>query len=166
MTEKQTLTVNRVVAFFAGALLTVAVMSFTVVNSANEEAEELRAALDTSRYEAGRLLSDAEAQFAKGDFDEARVSLETLFENQPGSAQATEGKELLASINSAQEQTDARWEAALPAIREQWKADMAAELREEADAARAEAESEMESIIEAAWDDAKDDLRENWQEQL
>jgi len=163
MNEKNRLTINRIVAMLAGGLLVFAVMSFTVVNSANSRIDELSQALDSSRYEAGRLLADAEEQFAAGNYEQAGTSLATLFEHQPGSAEAAEGKTLLIAIENAETEANAQWEAALPAIRTQWTADLTAKLRAESVAARAELEENMESTVGQEWVKAVDDVREKWE---
>jgi len=142
MNEKTRLTVNRIVAVLAGGLLVFAVMSITVVNSANNQIEELSQALDTSRHEAGRLLSDAEELFAAGNYVQAAASLETLFQHQPGSAEAARGS--------------ARWEAALPAIRTQWTASFVSERR-------ADLEENMDEVAEEEWENVVKDLRESWE---
>ncbi len=160
--EKRTLMINRVVSFLAGGLLVFAVMSFTVVKSANSENAELSKALDTSRFEAGRLLDDAKAQLSTGDYTEAEASLTTLLANQPGSPEATEGKALLARVEAESAASDQRWEAALPAIRQEWTEAMAADLRAEFDEDRAEFESELEAKINEAWEKARADVRADW----
>ena len=163
--EKRTLIINRVVSFVAGALLVFAVMSFTVVRSANAENEELSQALDTSRFEAGRLLEDAKAQLSSGDYKEAEASLTALFANQPGSPEATEGKALLAMVEQEAAEADQRWEAALPSIREEWTQAMAAELRAEFEEDRAKFESDLEATINTAWEKARSDVRATWSEE-
>lgn len=99
--ERRTMFLNRMVSFLVGGLLVFAVMSFTVVSSANAENEELAAALDTSRFEAERLLEDAKAQLSNRDYAEAEASLTALFANQPGSDEATEGRALLSASGGA-----------------------------------------------------------------
>ncbi len=163
MNEKTRLTVNRVVAMLAGGLLVFAVMSFTVVNNANDRIDQLSQALDTSRFEAGRLLADAEEQLAAGNYAQASESLEMLFEHQPGSAEATEGRALLTTVTNAENEANARWEAALPEIRAQWTADYAADLRAESTAARAELEENMETIVSDEWAKVINDMRETWE---
>ena len=163
--EKTKLYVNRIVAFLLGGLLMFAVMSFTVVKNVKTQNAEITSALDTSRYEAGRLLEDAKAQLASGDYSEAKQSLTTLFENQPGSAEAAEGKKLMPTIETAEVKADEQWEAALPDIREQWSKNMKADLREKADAERAKLESEMDTRIAQAWDKEKEQIREEWEQQ-
>ncbi len=161
--EKSKLNVNRLLAFLVGGLLVFGVMSLTVVKSVRTENTELTEALDVSRYEAGRLLSGAEAQFAAGDFVEARASLEALIENQPGSAEAVEGRTLLVAVQTAISEAEARWEQELPGIRDAWSAEMAAKLLADSDDVRAKLESEMEATINAAWERAKADVRSDWE---
>lgn len=163
MNEKIRLTVNRVVAVLAGGLLVFAVMSFTVVSNANNRIDELSQALDTSRHEAGRLLADAEEQLAVGNYAQATTSLETLFEHQPGSAEATRGRALLTTVKNAENEANARWESALPEIREQWIADHAASLRADSAATRAELEDNMEKLTSDAWAEVVSDVREVWE---
>jgi hypothetical protein len=163
--QKRTLIVNRVVSFIVGGLLVFAVMSFTVVNSANAEIEELSKALDTSRFEAGRLLEDAKAQLASGDYAEAEASLTALFANQPGSPEAAEGKDLLARVKAEAAEADQRWEAALPSIRQEWTEAMAAELRAELEEDRAKFEDELEAKINVAWERARSDVRAAWSDE-
>jgi len=153
--EKRTLIVNRLVSFIAGGLLVFAVMSFTVVKSANAKNEELSQALDTSRYEAGRLLDDAKAQLSAGDYQKAEASLRALFANQPGSSEATEGKTLLAKVEEEAAAADQRWEAALPSIREEWTQVMSTELR-------AKFERDLEATINKAWEQARTKVRDEW----
>ena len=163
--QKRTLIINRVVSFIAGGLLVFAVMSFTVVKSANAENAELSKALDTSRFEAGRLLEDAKAQLSSGDYKAAEASLTALFDNQPGSSEATEGKELLARVEQEAAAAEERWEAALPSIRAEWTEAMAAELRAEFDEDRAKFESELEATINNAWEKARSDVRADWSDE-
>lgn len=163
--EKRTLIINRVLAFLVGGLLVFAVMSFTVVKSANAENEELSNALDTSRFEAGRLLEDAKAQLSSGDYDKAAATLTSLFANQPGSPEATEGKALLAKVEDEAVSADLRWEAALPSIRAQWTETMEAELRADFEEDRAEFENELEAAINEAWEKARPGVRTEWSEQ-
>lgn len=163
--EGRTMFINRVVSFLVGGLLVFAVMSFTVVNNVNAENEELAEALDTSRFEAERLLEDAKAQLSNRDYAEAEASLTVLFANQPGSDEATEGRALLAQVEEQQATADSRWEAALPSIREQWTETMVAEIRAKADADRVELENELEETVNEAWDDAISEVRESWAEE-
>lgn len=159
MNEKTRMTVNRVVALLAGGLLVFAVMSFTVVSNANTRIDELSRALDTSRHEAGRLLADAEEQLAAGDYAQATTSLETLFQHQPGSAEATEGRALLITVKSEEQEAHARWEAAVPEIQAQWTADYAANLR-------TEMEETMDKKTSDEWAKVANDVREAWELEL
>lgn len=162
MNETTRTYLERIIAFAAGALLVFAIMSLGVVNRLNEENAELSSALDASQNEAGRLLADAKALFASEDYTQAKASLEALFDKQPGSAEAAEGKQLLAEIEAAEISAEEQWQEVLPAIREAWMADMQAELQQKWDAERAKLEANMSAAIEEAWEQSKDKVRAEW----
>lgn len=166
LNEKTRTNINRVVGALVGGLLVFAVMSFTVVNSANDRIDELSEQLDTSRHEAGRLLSDAEAQLENEDYTKAKASLETLFENQPGSAEAEEGSDLMVTVQDAEAAANAKWDEAQSDVRERWTSNLAEKLRAELEANRAELENNLEETVSEAWDDAKEDVREEWEADL
>ncbi len=162
---KDNLLVNRIVALLVGGLIVFLIMTLTVVQTGKKENTEMAKALDTSRYEAGRLLSDAEAQLESRDYSGARESLDTLFLNQPGSPEAIEGKTLLTRVDTEEAAAEARWEAALPQIKEEWSQAMATELRAKSDKERATFEANLESEITKAWDKAKSKVRTTWENQ-
>ena len=164
LNENMKILLNRAIAFIIGGLLVFAVMSLTVVKDAKSKNVELSATLDTSRYEAGRLLNDAKAQFASHDYTKARESLQTLFENQPGSTESVEGKMLLASVESAEKASNMRWEKALPAVRQEWTTAMATELRKQWDADRAKLDSGLQKTVNDAWEKAMPEVRADWEE--
>lgn len=163
--ENRRLIVNRIISFLAGGLLVFAVMSFTVVSTAKKQNAELTKALDTSRYEAGRLLSDAKAQFASKDYAKAKLSLTALFANQPGSVEAEEGKKLLPDIENAEKAANAKWEAAMAGVQKKWADTMTAELRAKSDKTRAEMEKDLVNTIIQEWEKAKSKVREEWEKQ-
>ncbi len=160
--EQIGLIIKNVLFFIIGGLLVFAIMSFSVVNDLKAENAELTEALDISRYEADRLLEDAKAQFESGDYSEAKATLKTLFEKQPGSKEAAEGRELLLTVEDEEMAADKRWEAALPEIRKEWLNNMAERLLVESDEERAELEKNLNEIITEAWEDAKSKVREEW----
>jgi hypothetical protein len=162
MNEKTRLTVNRVVALLTGGLLVFAVMSFTVVSTANSRIDDLTRDLDASRYEAGRLLANAEEQFAGGDYVTATQSLERLFQHQPGSVEAIEGRALLQTVRAAESAAEERWDDAMPEIRARWGAEHAAKLRMESAATRARQEERMDDVVQEAWLKAVDTVRREW----
>jgi hypothetical protein len=164
-TETMKLYAGRIGLFLAGGLLVFAVMSFTVVNSANKQNEQLTETLDTSRYEAGRLLADAEAQFENKNYIKAKESLNALFANQPGSEEAVKGEALMLTIQKAEKASNANWEAAKPAIKQEWGEDLAAEILAEADAERAKLEENMDATINEEWEEAEEKVRENWEKE-
>jgi hypothetical protein len=147
-------------------LLVLAVMSFTVVNSVRSKNDELTKALDTSLYEAGRLLSSAQADYVSTDYARAETTLRTLLEKQPGSPEAVEGKELLAEVVSAQAESDKRWATEMPAIEKAWSAKLIADLRAKSDLARTELENGLPDTVSKAWDQAKEQIRADWEKQL
>jgi hypothetical protein len=161
--ENRNILVNRIVSFIAGGLLVFAVMSFTVVSSAKKENKQLTSTLDVSRYEAGRLLADAKAQFESLDYAEAGASLENLFMNQPGSSEAAEGKKLLVQLEAAEKAANTEWNNALAEVRTKWFADRAAELREKSDNERAKLEEGLTAQIEQEWEKAKEKVRAEWE---
>lgn len=163
-TFKDNLLVNRIIALLVGGLIVFAIMSLTVVQTGKKANAELAIALDTSRYEAGRLLSDAQAQSESKDYDASKESLEELFLYQPGSTEAEEGKLLLTSIETAEEDATAKWEIAKSQVKEDWSLAMAADLRAESDKERADMEADLEDTIDQAWNKAKSEVRDTWEE--
>ena len=163
-TFKDNLLVNRIIALLVGGLIVFLIMTLAVVQPGKKDNAEMSKALDTSRYEAGRLLADAEAQLESKDFNASKESLEKLFLYQPGSPEAVEGKTLLTSVETAQAEATARWEAALPQIKEEWSQAMAAELRAKSDKERATLESNLDETITKAWDKAKAKIQSTWEE--
>ncbi len=161
--EQISVIVKHILFFLIGGLLVFAIMSLTVVSNLKAENEELTEALDISRYEAGRLLEDAKAQFEYGDYSEAKSTLKTLFENQPGSEEAAEGRKLLVTIEDEEIAADKRWEAVLPEIREEWLNNLAERLLVESDEERVELEKSMNKIITDEWEKAKSKVREEWE---
>lgn len=164
-TERMKLYAGRIGLFLAGGLLVFAVMSFTVVKTANKQNEQLSKTLDISRYEAGRLLADAEAQFENRNYSKAKESLTTLFANQPGSEEAVEGKALMVTVENAELASNAKWEAAMPGIKQEWGEALAAEMRAKSDAERADLEENMDETINKEWDKAKAKIRETWEQE-
>ncbi len=92
LNEKLRIAVNRIMSFLIGGLLVYAVMSMAVVSNIKEENAQLAKELDDSKFEPGRLLAGAKAQFANQEFDKVMQTLTTLFEKRPGSSEATEGQ--------------------------------------------------------------------------
>ena len=163
---KENLLVNRIIALLVGGLLVFGIMSLTVVQTGKKQLTAMAVELDTSRYEAGRLLDDATAQLNNKDYDKSKESLEKLFTNQPGSPEAIEGKALLISVETAQSSAEARWNAALPRIKKEWSEAMAAELRAESDKKRADMEAGLEKTIAQAWDKAESNVRADWEKEI
>jgi len=163
--EKVNLALNRIGFLLAGALVTFAVLSITVISSANAEIASLTSALDTSQYEAGRLLSDGLAQYEAGDYAKAQETLGLLLTKQPGSVEAAEGKILITEVMNAASAANARWEAALPEIRAEWIVNKSVELRKDADAVRLQAENDVDENARFAWNNAIEDVHSEWESQ-
>lgn len=165
LNDKAKLYINRIITAGIGGLLVFAVMSVSVVRDANERIDQLSEELDTSRNEASRLLADAEAQLENNDYDEARASLEQLFDNQPGSDEAEEGEALMDTIDEEEATADAQWESSEEAVRERWTSQLVEEMRAELEADRAEMEEDLEETVSEAWDDAREEVRDEWREE-
>jgi hypothetical protein len=163
MIENQTtrVWVNRVLAFLLGALLIYAVMSFSVVKNLKEENTELKKEL----YDPGKLLTSAKDLFGNRNYGEAKKTLDNLFEKHPGATEIAEGKQLYAEIEAEQNALDKKWEAAVGAIREEWAATMAAQLRAEFEKDRETLEKNMNDVLNTEWDKMKDRIRDEWEKQ-
>jgi hypothetical protein len=110
-------------------------------------------------------LADAKAQFTDRDYAKAKVSLTTLLDKQPGSAEASEGKTLLPAIENAEKAADAKWVAAVASVQKKWADDLAAEIRAKSDKTRAQLEKDMNDTINQEWEKAKNKVREDWEKQ-
>lgn len=162
---KDNLLVNRIIAVLIGGLLVFAIMSLTVVKTEKNENAQLAIALDESRYEAGRLLSDAKAQLTNQNYTASKASLEELLVNQPGSTEAIEGKVLLASIKTAESDATAKWEAALPQVKEDWSKAMTELLRANSAKEQAKMEEGLEKTVNQAWDKEKSKIQATWEKE-
>jgi len=160
--KKSKMWINRIVAMIIAGGLMFLVMNFTV-------AGKLRKELDSIKYEPTTLLNDARAYYENEDYDRAKETLNTLFEKRPGSDEAVEGKELYTQMETAQKELDARWEAAVGGIREEWVKAMVIQLREQlnekAVTEKEELERDMNDILDKEWEKVKDTIREEWEKQ-
>jgi hypothetical protein len=125
--------------------------------------EKLRKELDSINYEATGLLNDAEAYYENGDYDRAKETLNTLFEERPSSEEAVEGKKLYTLMETAEEERDKQWEAASEGLREEWAIAMAAQLREEHAKKGEQLEENMDELLNKEWEDVKDRIRQEWE---
>jgi len=158
--------VNRILSFIIGGLLLFLIMNFSV-------ADKLRKELDESKYEAGRLLSDAKAKFENKRFDSAKASLNELTERHPGSNEAVEGSKLYTLIETTvqterkmQAEMDVKWEEAAGEIRKEWEVKTAAEMRDKIVKESAQLEKDMNKILSEEWEKNKDKIREAWEKNL
>ena len=163
--EKLRIAVNRIMSFLIGGLLVFAVLSMTVVSNIKGENAQLAKELDDSKYQPGRLMADAKAQFANGEFDKVKQTLTALFEMRPGSSEAIEGKKLYDEAEAAIAMDNAKWEAAVAGIRERWAKDMTAQLRGKSETARLEMEKGLDDTLTREWEKMKDEVRREWAKQ-
>ena len=163
--EKTRVWVNRIFAFLGGGLLIFIILQASVISTAKKRNEELTKELDESKYESSRLLSEAKAYFEKSDYGNARKTLATLFEKHPASTETPEGKVLYAEIDKKQVEMDAKWDAAVGKIREEWAKTMAAELKVKFEKEREQLEKDMTYNLDREWDKMKDKIREEWEKQ-
>jgi len=154
--KKSKMWINRIVSLIIAGGLMFLVMNFTV-------AGKLRKELDSVKYEPTSLLNDARAYYENENYNRAKETLNTLFEKRPGSNEAVEGKELYTQMETAQKELDARWEAAVGGIREEWAIAMAAELREEYMKEGEQLEKNMGTLLDSEWEKVKDTIREEWE---
>ena len=153
---KSKMWINRIVAMIIAGGLMFLVMNFTV-------AGKLRKELDSIKHEPATLLNDARAYYENEDYDRATETLNTLFKKRPGSNEAVEGKELYTQMETAQEELDAKWEAAVGGIREEWALAKAAQLREEHIKEGEQLEKNMGTLLDSEWEDVKDTIRYEWE---
>ena len=154
--EKTRSWVNRIVSLIIAGGLMFLVMNFVVAKKIREE-------LDECKYEAPGLLNDAKAYFENKDYARAKETLNTLFEKSPGSNEAVEGKKLYTQMETAQNELDAKWEAAVGGIREEWAKTMAAQLREDFRLEGEQLEKNMDDLLNTEWEKMKDTIREEWE---
>ena len=153
---KSKMWINRIVSLIIAGGLMFLVMNFTV-------AGKLRKELDSIKHEPATLLNDARAYYENEDYDKAKETLNTLFKKRPGSNEAVEGKELYTQMETAQEQLDAKWEAAVGGIREEWALAKAAQLREDYRAEGEQLEKNMGTLLDSEWENVKDTIRYEWE---
>lgn len=153
---KSNVTLNRVVAFLAGAALVFLVMNFSVLGASKAKVAELQKQLDSSQFEAGRMLADAKALAASKDNKKAEEVLDSLFVQRPGSAEATEGKILYDSLIAADKKLNDRWELAVVGIRQKWALAEGSKLREQFN-------SGLSASLDQEWEKVKDQQRADWE---
>ena len=164
--EKLRIWVNRLLAFLVGGLLIFLIMNFSVVSDVKSQNEELKKELEESQYGAKRLLDNAKAYVTDKDYDKAIETLDTLFEKQPGSNEAAEGKKIYPEVQDLikkeqkkQAEMDKKWEAEGGAVQEKWHKEKAAQLREQL-------EKEMKDVLlDKEWEKAKEKVKEEWEKQ-
>ena len=155
--------VNRFLAFVAGGLVMLAVMSLAVVAPVRSEKEALAKQLDELQNGAARLLAEAKVLAESKSYDNALRTLDTLFEKQPGSSQMVEGRKLYADIQISVQAKEQKWEAAVGAIRAAWEKATAAALLAKAEQDKQLVQTSMADTLVKEWDKAKDQIRQDWE---
>jgi len=155
--------VNRIVGFLVGGLIVLLVMSVAVVSPVKSQNSALKTQLDEVQFGASRLLAEAKTLIDSKNYSGAQRTLATLLEKQPGSSEAVEGKKLNAAIDAMSKEMDGKWAAAVDAIRAQWQAKAASDLRGKLEEARLQQERDMTETLNKEWDKAKADVRLAWE---
>ena len=155
--------VNRVVGFLAGGLIALAVSGFAWVTPVRSENKALTAQLDEIQNGAALLLREARAMVENQSYGKAAIALNTLFEKQPGSNEAIEGKLLYSEIEATVLALDREWAESSEAVRTAWNEMMAAELRAEFEKDRAIMEATMIDTLEREWQKSKLRVRQEWE---
>jgi len=157
--------VNRVLAFLAGGLIVLIVMSAAVVTPVRNEKEALAKQLDEVQYGAERLLAEAKVLAESKSYESAIRTLNTLFEKQPGSSQLVEGRKLYAELEIAVQAKAEAWEAAVGPIRAAWEKARATELLANAERDKQLVETGMAQTLATEWERAKDQIKRDWENQ-
>jgi hypothetical protein len=66
-------------------------------------------------------------------------------------------------METAQNELDAKWEAAVGGIREEWAKTMAAQLREDFRLEGEQLEKNMDDLLNTEWEKMKNTIREEWE---
>jgi hypothetical protein len=166
--EKARIWVNRFFSLIIGGLAVFLVMNALVVNDVKKQNEELKKEL----FEASGLLDDAKAYYEDANYKRTKATLDTLFEEHPGSTEATAGRALYAEMESViqkqlelQNALDEKWDGAVEAIRAEWAVTMATKLRTEFEQNRDQLEKDMNNILNKEWEKMKGQIREEWEKQ-
>ena len=154
---------NRIVGFLAGGLLTLAVVSLVIVGPTRSDNESLAKQLDEMQNGAALLLSEARVQLASQSYSRAATTLNTLFEKQPGSSEAIEGRIMYADIEAIVLALDQDWAAAVDAIRSEWEAARSAELRAKMEQDRLLMEATLIDTLQREWDKSSVKVRQEWE---
>jgi predicted Zn-dependent protease len=162
--EQKRVWVNRVMAFLIGGVIVLAVMAFAVASPLRKENTTLTAQLDEIRNGAVRLLGEATVQFQNKSYDDAKKTLNVLFQEQPTSAEAAEGKKLFSEIDAIIRQMDEKWDAASEEVRAEWEKMRTAELRANLEKERVTVETNLADTLNKEWERAKSAVRRDWEQ--
>ena len=144
--------VNRVIAFLAGGVVVLIVMSAAAVAPVKSQVAALTAELNEAQFGAAELLSEAKMLVASKDYERAQGALQALFDKHPGSGESAEGRKLDTELLTLVQARDQRWEAAVVGVREAWAKAAATELRAQSEKHRVELERNMDTVLEREWE--------------
>ena len=157
--------VNRVFSFLAGAFVLFIVLQAAVISGTKRQNTELKKNLDEIQYEPGRMLDEGKTYFKQNDYDNAKETLNTLFEKHPASKETTEGRKLYAEIEKKQEAMNKKWDMAAAGVREEWEKTKIAQLKEKFEKEREQMQNDMKNNLDSDWDKEKVQIREEWEKQ-
>jgi len=155
--------VNRIVAFLAGGALILIVMSAAAVSPVKSENAALKTQLEEAQYGAAKLLGEARTLAEAKNYGNAQRVLATLFEKHPGTAEAVDGRKLYDAVDLTVKEMDRKWEAASVAVRADWEAKAAKDMRAKLEETRMQQEKDMSATLSAGWNKAKDEVRLAWE---
>lgn len=158
ISEKSKMWVDRVVGFLVGGLLILLIVNVGFVGPLKSQKLALETQLNEIHSGAQRLLDEAKAFAESKNYDSALKTLDTLFIQQPISAEAAEGKKLYATIEATVKKNNQKWEAAVGGLKAAWEKTRSSELR-------AELEKGMAETLSKEWENSKDTIRKDWEAQ-
>jgi len=158
MNEKTKMWVDRVIGFAVGGLLILLIANVGFVGPLKSQKLALETQLSEIHNGAVRLLDEAKASVESKNYDSALKTLDTLFVQQPISAEAVQGKLLYASIEATVKKNNQKWEASVGALKASWEKTRSRELR-------AELEKNMTDTLNKEWENSLDAFRKTWEEE-
>ena len=155
--------VNRTVAFLVGGLLVLAIMGFAVVAPLKSDKEAIAEQLDELQNGASRLLAEAKVYVASKSYDDAMKSLNTLFQQQPGSNEVVEGRALYTEMEVAIQAREQNWEAAVGEIRAAWEKAKAAEILAKAEQDKQVIVTGLAETLVKEWEKAEGKIKADFE---
>jgi len=154
--EKSKTWIDRAVGFLIGGLLILLIANVGFLGPLRSQKLALETQLNEIHNGAVRLLDEAKAFVESKNYDSALKTLDTLFIQQPISAETVEGKKLYASIEATVNKNNQKWEAAVGALKAAWEKARAKELR-------SDLENGMADTLSREWENTKDAIKKDWE---